>query len=90
MEDLSKEHTRLGQKANYGQAIDQVDAMIEMLTKAREAIAAEPKSAQFQLAKSKAPIKKCFDEANENLKQVNSALKGYEKALGKVRHKNIE
>jgi len=58
--------------------------MIEMLAKARESIAVEPKTAQFQLAKSKAPIKKCFDEANENLKQVNSALKGYEKALGRV------
>lgn len=84
MDDLRKEQAKLAQKASYDKAIDSVDAMIEALTRTRNSIVSDPSTAGFQLAKAKQPIKKHFDDANDNLKQVNSALRGYEKALSRV------
>ena len=85
MDELSKEQRRLEQKANYNEAIDEVQRLIDDLTRTREGIAADPSTAVFQLAKVKGRVPEAFREAGNNLKQVNSALKGFEKALAKVR-----
>jgi hypothetical protein len=84
MEDLRKDQTRLAGKARYTKAIDQVQEMIDLLTKAKATINESPSAAPIQLAKLKQPVKKSFDVANSNLKEIHSGLKDYEKALNKV------
>jgi uncharacterized coiled-coil DUF342 family protein len=84
MEDLQKEQVRLAQMANYSKAIDQVQEMIDLLKQTRESITSNPSTTGIQLAKLKQPVKKSFDKANDNLKEVHSALKDYSKVLDKV------
>jgi hypothetical protein len=85
MDDLKKEQTRLAQKAHYSKAIDKVQEAIALLEQARTAIATNPSTTALNIAKLKQNVKKSFDGAKENLLEVNSGLKGYSKALDKVR-----
>lgn len=85
MDDLKKEQARLAQKAQYSKAINKVQDAITFLEQARAAIAKEPSTTALNIAKLKQNVKKSFDGANDNLKEVNSGLKGYAKALDKVR-----
>jgi hypothetical protein len=78
MEDLRKEQRRLASKANYSKAIRQLG---EVKAKVRT----DPVTAGMQLGMARQSIKKSFEVANDNLKEVNSGLKGYAKALDKVR-----
>jgi hypothetical protein len=84
MEDLRKEQKRLAHKVNYNKAIDKVQEAIDLLLSARNAVERDPSIAAIQLAKLKQATKKSFDGANDNLKEVNSGLKGYAKVLDKV------
>ena len=84
MDDLRKEQVRLAQKANYPKAIKQVQEMIDLLTQSREFFVANGSVSGIQVAKIKQPVKKSFDKANVNLKEVHSALKDYSKVLDKV------
>src|ERR1700761_4220820 len=84
MEDLRKEQKRLAQKVNYNKAIDKVQEAIDLLLSARNAVERDPSTAPIQLAKLKQATKRSFDGANDNLKEVNSGLKGYAKVLDKV------
>jgi hypothetical protein len=84
MDELRKEQKRLAQKANYSKAIDKVQEAIDLLLAARTSIEKDPSITALQLAKLKQATKRSFEGANDNLKEVNSALKGYSKALDKV------
>lgn len=85
MDELRKEQAKLADKATYAGAVDNVQDMIDLLTKTRDAMSADPSKAAFQLAKAKQPVKKSFDNANDNLKQVSAALRKYEKTLSQVK-----
>jgi hypothetical protein len=84
MDDLRKEQVRLAQKAHYPKAIKQVQEMIDLLSKSRDSFVASGSVSGIQVAKLKQPVKKSFDKANVNLKEVHSALKDYSKVLDKV------
>lgn len=84
MDSLLEQQRRLAEKANYSKAIENVQEIIELLAQTRDSISSDPSTAALTLAKVKAPIKKSWDRANDNLKQVHSALKEYNKALEKV------
>jgi hypothetical protein len=84
MEDLQKEQERLARTGNYSKAIDQIQEMIDLLTQTRDSIISNPSTTGIQLAKLKQPVKKSFDKANDNLKEVHSALKDFSKVLDKV------
>jgi hypothetical protein len=84
MDDLKKEQKRLAQKANYNKALDKVQEAIDLLLVARKNIEQDPTSGALQIGKVKQSTKKAFDGANDNLKDVNSSLKGYSKVLDKV------
>jgi hypothetical protein len=85
MEDLRKEQKRLAAKANYSKAIHEVDGMIRQLSEVKAKVRTDPVSAGMQLGVARQSIKRSFEVANDNLKEVNSGLKGYAKALDKVR-----
>ena len=84
MEDLRKEQTRLAAKANYSKAIHEVDEMIRLLSDVKAKVRTDPSAAGVQLGVARQTLKKSFEAANDNLKEVNSGLKGYAKALDKV------
>ncbi|KAK7520477.1 CTLH/CRA C-terminal to lish motif domain-containing protein [Phyllosticta citriasiana] len=83
MDSLKAEHDKLEKKGNLSKSINDVQKTIDLLAKTRAAIAADPASAQMQLAKLQTPAKQSFDKINEDLKEVHQALGRYGKALDK-------
>ncbi|KAF2140020.1 uncharacterized protein K452DRAFT_274670 [Aplosporella prunicola CBS 121167] len=83
MDSLKIEHEKLEKRGNLSKSINDVQKTIDLLTKAREAVAADPTSAQMTLAKLQTPMKHSFDKVNEDLKEVHQALGKYGKALDK-------
>jgi hypothetical protein len=84
MDELKKEHLRLAGKASYSRAIDKVQEAIASLEKAKATIQQDPTRAALHITKLKQSVKHSFDGANDNLKDVNSGLKGYARTLDKV------
>ncbi|OAX81917.1 hypothetical protein ACJ72_03736 [Emergomyces africanus] len=84
MDLLQKEHQRLWKRAHSGQSIKDVQATIDLLQEAKDAIAKNPSSAPITLAKLQNPVKASFDATNESLKDSHSGLNKYTKALDKL------
>jgi hypothetical protein len=59
--------------------------MIRQLGEVKARVRTDSVTAGVQLGQTRQSIKRSFEVANDNLKEVNSGLKGYAKALDKVR-----
>ncbi|KAJ5788629.1 hypothetical protein N7457_003619 [Penicillium paradoxum] len=84
MELVQKEHDRLLKKTEASLGIKNVQATIDLLQSARDAIAADPTSAAVTLAKLQKPVKSSFDSINDSLKETHSGLNKYTKSLDKL------
>ncbi|CAD0046824.1 unnamed protein product [Aureobasidium pullulans] len=74
MESLRSEQQKLDKKGNLSKTIGDVQKTIDLLTAAREAVAAGVKR----------PLKASLDQVNSDIKEIYSAHKDYSKALDKV------
>jgi len=81
MEDLHEGLAALEGRGNFNKTIDDVQAAIDALTKAKDKISNDPSTAAFTLAGLKKPVKESFDRINGDLKEVHSVLNKYSKAL---------
>ncbi|KAK3175757.1 hypothetical protein K4F52_010026 [Lecanicillium sp. MT-2017a] len=73
-------------KSNLNSAIDDVDQIIDLLSSAREQIAADGDSHKVMMALTtlQNPVKARLEAINSDLKDVNKAQKGFGKALDKA------
>ncbi|KAM3433072.1 hypothetical protein NHJ13734_006611 [Beauveria thailandica] len=73
-------------KSNLSGAIDDVDKIIDLLSAAREQVAAEDDSHRIMMALTtlQNPVKSRLEAINTDLKDVNKAQKGFGKALDKA------
>ncbi|EAS33902.3 ubiquitin-protein ligase RMD5 [Coccidioides immitis RS] len=84
MELLQKEHQRVFKRAQSSKSINDVQATIDLLREARDAIERDPSSASITLAKLQNPAKASFDTINDSLKETYTALNKYGRALDKL------
>ncbi|EGX95427.1 regulator of gluconeogenesis Rmd5 [Cordyceps militaris CM01] len=73
-------------KSNLSAAIDDVDKIIDLLSAARDQVAAEDDSHRTMMALTtlQNPVKSRLEAINTDLKDVNKAQKGFGKALDKA------
>ncbi|KPM35640.1 hypothetical protein AK830_g10927 [Neonectria ditissima] len=73
-------------KSNLTSAIEDVDQIIDLLTAAREQVAAEPDAHRIGMAMTtlQNPVKARFEAITQDLKEVTKAQKGFGKALDKA------
>lgn len=83
MDDLREQIELLESSANLSASIGDVQKAIDMLTAAREKIAADPSKAPLTLAKLQDPFKKTMEAAQKDLKPIYSGLNKYGKSLDK-------
>lgn len=83
MDSVQKEHDRLLKKANLSKPIASVDKIINFLTAAREAVAADPASTPFTLAMLRNRVNSALSQLNEDQKEIYNALGKYGKVLDK-------
>lgn len=84
MDLVQKEHDRLSKKIKAAQGIKNVQATIDLLQSARDAIASDPSQASLTLAKLQNSVKSSFDSINDGLKEMHSSLNKYSKSLDKL------
>ncbi|EAW08284.1 ubiquitin-protein ligase RMD5 [Aspergillus clavatus NRRL 1] len=84
MDLVRKEHERLAKRLKASQGTKNVQATIDLLQSARDAIAADPSQASITLAKLQNSAKSSFDSINDSLKETHSGLNKYSKALDKL------
>ncbi|KAK0249814.1 hypothetical protein B0A54_16821 [Friedmanniomyces endolithicus] len=84
MDALLTAHNTLTTHANLSTTLTTVDHLIDLLQQTRDTIANQPSpstiSAPLQIAKLKGPIRQTFEKVEEDLKEVNKGLNGYQKA----------
>ncbi|KAH8883661.1 hypothetical protein GQ53DRAFT_427384 [Thozetella sp. PMI_491] len=85
VEALVADLSSLKRSSNLYAAVNNVDKIIELLTAARDQVAANPDSptAVLTMTKLQNPIKEGFEAINSNLKEVSKGQKGLGKALDK-------
>lgn len=83
MESILQAHEQLEQRNNLSRALADVQATIQVLQNARDAIVSEPHTTVLTMAKLKQPMKTSFDKLDDDLKEVNKGLNHYQKALDK-------
>ncbi|MCJ1267130.1 E3 ubiquitin-protein transferase rmnd5b [Lobaria immixta] len=83
MEALFKEHDKLLTKGNLSKSVEDVQKTIDLLKRARDAVAANHSNASLTLAKLQNPVKQAFDAVNSDLKEIHRVLGDYSKALDK-------
>ncbi|POS83214.1 hypothetical protein EPUL_003748 [Erysiphe pulchra] len=83
MDALEIELSKLEKNMTLEKSIRDVDILIEQLEKARETIAADPNSAPITLATLQNPLKKGFEQVNEDLNQIHKTYAKYGKSLDK-------
>ena len=84
MDTIQKEHDKVWTASKKSQVGDRTQDIIDSLQRARDAIAADPTSAQITLAKLNAPIKQSFDGVFSGLKDVHGTHSKYARALDKI------
>src|SRR5271154_3614863 len=84
MEALQNEHEKLWKSSKASKTIDQTQEIIDLLQRARDAIAADSTSAQINLAKLQNPVKTAFDGMNTSLREVYGGQNKYARALDKL------
>ncbi|MCJ1469990.1 hypothetical protein MMC07_008635 [Pseudocyphellaria aurata] len=83
MEALSKEHDKLLAKGNLSKSVEDVQKTIDLLKRARDAVAGNHSVATLTLAKLQHPVKQSFEVVNSDLKEIHKVLGDYSKALDK-------
>ncbi|KAK3335337.1 CTLH/CRA C-terminal to lish motif domain-containing protein [Cercophora scortea] len=85
METLAKDLAALSKMAGLAAAVDNIDQIIEQLSRARDQVAQarDPHIASMTMTKLQNPIKLGFDKVNDSLKDVASRNKKLGKALDK-------
>ncbi|RKF53186.1 LisH domain-containing protein C29A3.03c [Erysiphe neolycopersici] len=83
MDALETELSKLDKSMTLEKSIRDVDILIEQLEKARETIVADPNSAPITLATLQNPLKKGFEQVNEDLNQIHKTYAKYGKSLDK-------
>ncbi|CAJ2499903.1 Uu.00g027560.m01.CDS01 [Anthostomella pinea] len=83
MQDLQRELQRLTGSARLSDAVDDVDKIIDILTSARERVAAsnDPHTTSLTLTKLQNPIKEGLDGLKGRLTQINKAHNDFNKSL---------
>ena len=84
MDTIQKEHDKVWTASKKSQIGDRTQDIIDALQSARDAIAADPASAQITLAKLQNPVKSSFDSIFAGLKDVHGTHSKYARALDKV------
>lgn len=84
MDTIQKEHDKVWSASKKSQIGDRTQDIIDHLESARDAIVADPASAQTTLAKVQNPIKSSFDGIFSSLKDVHGTHSKYARALDKV------
>ncbi|RYP82362.1 hypothetical protein DL769_001687 [Monosporascus sp. CRB-8-3] len=83
MLQLQKDVEKLTRSARLSDAVEDVDKIIELLSEAREKVAAanDPHTTSLTLTKLQNPIREGLDTLNNDLRNVHKAQKDFEKAL---------
>ncbi|RYP04105.1 hypothetical protein DL765_010304 [Monosporascus sp. GIB2] len=83
MLQLQKDVEKLTRSARLSDAVEDVDKIIELLSEARERVAAanDPHTTSLTLTKLQNPIREGLDTLNNDLRNVHKAQKDFEKAL---------
>ncbi|KAJ5893389.1 hypothetical protein N7495_005080 [Penicillium taxi] len=84
MDLVQKENDRLHKRLKASAGINSVQATIDLLQSARDAIASDPNQAAITLAKLQNPVKASFNSINDTLKETHSGLNKYNKSLDKL------
>lgn len=84
MDSVQKEHDRLCKRSKSSATVDNAQAIIDALQRARDTIAAEPTSASVTLAKLHNPVKSAFETINASLKEVYGGHNRYTKVLDRL------
>lgn len=84
MDLVQKEHDRLWKRSKSPTTLESTQEIINLLQKARDAIATEPTSASVILAKLHNPVKSSFDAINAGLKEIHGGHNKYTKVLDKL------
>ncbi|KIW08591.1 uncharacterized protein PV09_00553 [Verruconis gallopava] len=83
MEAIKEKLVPLAQKGNLEKTIEDVQAAIDILVKARDKIQHDNATAGLTMANLKKPIKESFDKANSDLNDAYAVQTKYSKALDK-------
>ncbi|KAH8728400.1 CTLH/CRA C-terminal to lish motif domain-containing protein [Phaeosphaeriaceae sp. PMI808] len=81
MDDLREQVELLQSSANLSTSIGDVQKAIDLLTAARDKIAADPHTAPVTLAKLQDPFKKTLDASQKDLRPIYAGLNKYGKIL---------
>lgn len=81
MEGILAAHEVQEKKGNLSKTITDVQALIDLLQTARDAVADAPDMAPLHMAKLHNPVKQSFSKLEDDLKDVNKAINQYQKAL---------
>jgi E3 ubiquitin-protein transferase RMND5 len=84
MEALQNEHEKLWKSSKASKTIDQTQEIIDLLQRARDAIAADSTSTQISLTKLQNPVKTAFDGMNTSLREIYGGQNKYARALDKL------
>jgi E3 ubiquitin-protein transferase RMND5 len=84
MDTIQKEHDKVWTASKKSQIGDRTQDIIDSLQRARDAIAADPASAQITLAKIQNPVKASFDGIFAGLKDIHGTHSKYARALDKI------
>ncbi|KAL1612800.1 hypothetical protein SLS60_001029 [Paraconiothyrium brasiliense] len=83
MHELLEQLDVLEKSANLSASINDVQNVIDLLTTARDRIAADPQTTPLTLAKLQDPVKRSLEQAQKDIKPIYSGLNKYGKALDK-------
>ncbi|KAL8806137.1 MAG: hypothetical protein Q9182_001538 [Xanthomendoza sp. 2 TL-2023] len=83
MDALLAEHERLSKSGTLSKSLHHVQNTIDLLTKARDSIAANPDKTSMELAKLQNPVKTSFEDLHKGLEEVRKYQNKYVKLLDK-------
>jgi len=83
MEAIREKLNPLEKKATLNKTIDDIQAAIDALTKAKDKIQHDPSTAAFTMAGLKKPVKDAFDKATSDLNDAYAVQNKYAKAVDK-------
>ncbi|KAL8703995.1 MAG: hypothetical protein Q9201_002827 [Fulgogasparrea decipioides] len=83
MEALIAEHERLSKSGTLSKSLDDIQKTIDILVKAREAVAANPETASEILAKLQNPVTSSLEDVHKDLEGVRKHQTKYAKLLDK-------
>ncbi|GAM83104.1 hypothetical protein ANO11243_010900 [Dothideomycetidae sp. 11243] len=83
MESLIAAQRKWERQNGLEKTIEDVQSMIDLLTKAREDVASGAAEPAFSLAKLKSPLKDSFERLNKDAKELHTSITNYGKLLDK-------